>query len=52
MVASDGAGLSFPSHHQRFTVTTFALLDPGSQRALRGQVRSASEFLLPKCSMG
>ncbi|XP_043437201.1 zona pellucida sperm-binding protein 1 isoform X2 [Prionailurus bengalensis] len=38
MVASDGAGLSFPSHHQRFTVTTFALLDPGSQRALRGQV--------------
>ncbi|XP_046926699.1 zona pellucida sperm-binding protein 1 [Lynx rufus] len=38
MVASDGAGLSFPSHHQRFTVTTFALLDPDSQRALRGQV--------------
>ncbi|XP_025771420.1 zona pellucida sperm-binding protein 1 [Puma concolor] len=38
MVASDGAGLSFPSHHQRFTITTFALLDPGSQRALRGQV--------------
>uniref|UniRef100_A0A673TY48 Zona pellucida glycoprotein 1 n=1 Tax=Suricata suricatta TaxID=37032 RepID=A0A673TY48_SURSU len=38
LVASDGAGLPFPSHHQRFTVSTFALLDLGSQRSLRGQV--------------
>ncbi|XP_008583834.1 PREDICTED: zona pellucida sperm-binding protein 1 [Galeopterus variegatus] len=38
MVALDRAALTFPSHHQRFTVATFALLDSGSQKALRGQV--------------
>uniref|UniRef100_A0A8D2BE61 Zona pellucida glycoprotein 1 n=1 Tax=Sciurus vulgaris TaxID=55149 RepID=A0A8D2BE61_SCIVU len=37
-VALDGAGLPFQSHYQRFTVATFALLDFGSQRALRGLV--------------
>ncbi|XP_004770521.3 zona pellucida sperm-binding protein 1 isoform X1 [Mustela putorius furo] len=38
LVALDGAELSFPSHYRRFTVATFALLHPGSQRALRGWV--------------
>nr|XP_012421243.1 PREDICTED: zona pellucida sperm-binding protein 1 [Odobenus rosmarus divergens] len=38
LVAVDEAELSFPSHYQRFTVATFALLDPGSQRPLRGWV--------------
>ncbi|XP_039109471.1 zona pellucida sperm-binding protein 1 [Hyaena hyaena] len=38
LVASDGARLPFASHHQRFTIATFALLDLGSQKALRGQV--------------
>ncbi|XP_025213558.1 zona pellucida sperm-binding protein 1 [Theropithecus gelada] len=37
MVALDGA-TPFQSHYQRFTVATFALLDSGSQRALRGPV--------------
>lgn len=40
MVALDEAGLPFPTHYQRFTVATFAFLDAGSQRALRGPVRS------------
>ncbi|XP_007519711.2 zona pellucida sperm-binding protein 1 [Erinaceus europaeus] len=38
MVAVDGAEVAFPSHHQRFTVATFALLDSSSQRALQGSV--------------
>ncbi|XP_054419670.1 zona pellucida sperm-binding protein 1 [Pteronotus mesoamericanus] len=38
MVALDSAGLPFPGHYQRFTVATFAFLDSGSQRALRGPV--------------
>uniref|UniRef100_A0A452R6R5 Zona pellucida glycoprotein 1 n=1 Tax=Ursus americanus TaxID=9643 RepID=A0A452R6R5_URSAM len=38
LVALDGAELSFPSHYRRFTVATFALLDPGSRRALGGWV--------------
>ncbi|XP_007943214.1 zona pellucida sperm-binding protein 1 [Orycteropus afer afer] len=37
LMASDGA-LSFPSHHQRFTVAAFAFLDKGSHGALRGPV--------------
>lgn len=39
MIALDNAKLPFPSHYQRFTIATFALLDAGSQRALRGPVR-------------
>ncbi|XP_019609545.2 zona pellucida sperm-binding protein 1 [Rhinolophus sinicus] len=38
MIALDNAKLPFPSHYQRFTIATFALLDAGSQRALRGPV--------------
>ncbi|XP_058383378.1 zona pellucida sperm-binding protein 1 [Diceros bicornis minor] len=38
MVALDRTELPFPSHYRRFTVATFALLDSGSQRALRGPV--------------
>ena len=41
MVALDRVRLPFPTHYQRFTVATFAFLDSGSQRALRGPVRSA-----------
>ncbi|XP_004715093.1 zona pellucida sperm-binding protein 1 [Echinops telfairi] len=37
MVALEKA-LPLPSHRQRFTVTTFAFLDKGSRRALRGPV--------------
>lgn len=39
MIALDRAKLPFPSHYQRFTIATFALLEAGSQRALRGPVR-------------
>ncbi|KAF3822125.1 hypothetical protein GH733_007499 [Mirounga leonina] len=45
LVALDGAELSFPSHYQRFIVATFALLDPGSQRPLRGWGRSAYKLV-------
>ncbi|KAM5317316.1 zona pellucida sperm-binding protein 1 [Glossophaga mutica] len=38
MVALDGVRPPFPTHYQRFTVATFAFLDSGSQRALRGPV--------------
>ncbi|XP_059566901.1 zona pellucida sperm-binding protein 1 [Myotis daubentonii] len=38
LVALDRAGLPFPAHYQRFTVATFAFLDSGSSRALRGPV--------------
>ncbi|XP_003419548.2 zona pellucida sperm-binding protein 1 [Loxodonta africana] len=38
VLALDGAMLPFLSHHQRFTVATFAFLDKGSHRALRGPV--------------
>ncbi|KAM5223945.1 zona pellucida sperm-binding protein 1 [Hipposideros larvatus] len=38
MIALDRAKLPFPSHYQRFTIATFALLEAGSQRALRGPV--------------
>ncbi|KAM6158168.1 zona pellucida sperm-binding protein 1 [Rhynchocyon petersi] len=37
MKAVDEA-LPFPSHHQRFTVATFAFLDKSSRKALRGPV--------------
>ncbi|EPQ07402.1 Zona pellucida sperm-binding protein 1 [Myotis brandtii] len=38
LVALDRAELPFPAHYQRFTVATFAFLDSGSSRALRGPV--------------
>ncbi|KAM9658839.1 zona pellucida sperm-binding protein 1 [Trichechus inunguis] len=38
MLTLDGTTLPFPSHYQRFTVATFAFLDKGSHRALRGPV--------------
>nr|KAF6439567.1 zona pellucida glycoprotein 1 [Molossus molossus] len=38
MVVSDKTELPFPAHYQRFTVATFAFLDSGSRRALRGPV--------------
>ncbi|XP_066110115.1 zona pellucida sperm-binding protein 1 [Saccopteryx bilineata] len=38
MVAVDRGDLPFPAHYQRFSVTTFAFLDSGSQSALRGPV--------------
>lgn len=44
MVGLDRAELPFPTHYQRFTVATFAFLDSGSQRALRGPVRSPVPF--------
>nr|KAF6275671.1 zona pellucida glycoprotein 1 [Myotis myotis] len=38
LVALGRAGPPFPAHYQRFTVATFAFLDSGSSRALRGPV--------------
>ncbi|XP_036916495.1 zona pellucida sperm-binding protein 1 [Sturnira hondurensis] len=38
VIALDRVRLPFPTHYQRFTVATFAFLDSGSQRALRGPV--------------
>ncbi|XP_054999788.1 zona pellucida sperm-binding protein 1 [Sorex araneus] len=38
MVPTNGTGLPFPCHHQRFTVATFALLDSTPEKALRGLV--------------
>ncbi|XP_074834045.1 zona pellucida sperm-binding protein 4-like [Carettochelys insculpta] len=36
--AQEASGLQFPSHHQRFIVSTFVFLDATSQRALSGLV--------------
>ncbi|XP_051002861.1 zona pellucida sperm-binding protein 1 [Acomys russatus] len=38
LMAANRAELPFWSHHQRFTIATFTLLDSSSQNALRGQV--------------
>uniref|UniRef100_A0A8C3P3U3 ZP domain-containing protein n=1 Tax=Chrysemys picta bellii TaxID=8478 RepID=A0A8C3P3U3_CHRPI len=35
---SEASGLQFPSHHQRFIVSTFTFVDTTSQRALSGPV--------------
>ncbi|XP_054440730.1 LOW QUALITY PROTEIN: zona pellucida sperm-binding protein 4 [Pteronotus mesoamericanus] len=32
------AGLPFPAHHQRFSISTFSFVDSGARRALRGPV--------------
>lgn len=49
LVALDRAELPFPAHYQRFTVATFAFLDSGSSRALRGPVRTPCPVLGPLC---
>uniref|UniRef100_A0A674I6B6 Zona pellucida sperm-binding protein 4 n=1 Tax=Terrapene triunguis TaxID=2587831 RepID=A0A674I6B6_9SAUR len=36
--ASEASGLQFPSHHQRFIVSTFTFVDATSQQALSGPV--------------
>lgn len=34
----EAEGLTFPSHYQRFSISTFSFMDSGSKRALKGPV--------------